>query len=113
MVFEDRPGGDIVYPLETAADLEKMKKTPFLLKEGCHYKIKVTFRVQHDIVSGLKYVNAVYRKGIRGMFILLIVFVIVIMVMWARRPITEVLVISAQEIPNMTNDQYMFIIILL
>ena len=27
---------------------------------------KVTFKVQHDIVSGLKYVNSVYRKGVRG-----------------------------------------------
>jgi Rho GDP-dissociation inhibitor len=33
--------------------------------EGCKYKIEVTFRVQHDIVSGLKYTNAVYRKGVR------------------------------------------------
>lgn len=68
VLFEDRPGGDILYPLESAAELEKMKKTPFLLKEGCHYKIRVTFRVQHDIVSGLKYVNSVYRKGIKGMW---------------------------------------------
>jgi len=65
IIFEDRPGGDITYTLETKEDLEKMKKTPFVLKEGTHYKIKVSFKVQHDIVSGLKYVNLVYRKGIR------------------------------------------------
>lgn len=39
--------------------------TSWPLQEGCNYKIKVTFRVQHEIVSGLKYANAVYRKGIR------------------------------------------------
>jgi len=65
IIFESRPEGDIVYTLDTKEDLERMKKTPFVLKEGCHYKIKVSFRVQHDIVSGLKYVNYVYRKGIR------------------------------------------------
>jgi len=65
IIFEDRPGGDITYTLESKVDLEKMKNTPFILKENSHYKIKVSFKVQHDIVSGLKYVNLVYRKGIR------------------------------------------------
>eukprot|EP01113_Clastostelium_recurvatum_P042434 TRINITY_DN687_c0_g1_i1.p1 TRINITY_DN687_c0_g1~~TRINITY_DN687_c0_g1_i1.p1 ORF type:complete len:214 (+),score=74.08 TRINITY_DN687_c0_g1_i1:41-643(+) len=65
VIFENRPGGDIVYPLENAADLERMKNTPFVLKEECKYKIQVVFKVQHDIVSGLKYVNMAYRKGLR------------------------------------------------
>jgi len=65
IIFENRPEGDITYVLDSKEDLERMKKTPFTLKEGCSYKIKVGFRAQHDIVSGLKYVNAVYRKGIR------------------------------------------------
>jgi len=65
VAFESRPGGDIVYPLDSAEELIKMKNTPFTLKESCNYKITVVFKVQHDIVSGLKYVNSVYRKGIR------------------------------------------------
>jgi len=65
VIFEDRPGGDIVYAFENKADLDNMKKTPFVLKESSKYKIKISFKVQHEIVSGLKYVNAVYRKGIR------------------------------------------------
>jgi RHO protein GDP dissociation inhibitor len=68
VLFEDRPGGDVTYPLESKAELENMKKTPFVLKEGCHYKIRVVFKVQHEIVSGLKYVNAVYRKGLKGIY---------------------------------------------
>lgn len=63
---EGRPGGDIVYTLASKEDIEKMKNTPFTLKEGCNYKITVTFRVQHEIVSGLKYVNVVTRKGVKG-----------------------------------------------
>jgi Rho GDP-dissociation inhibitor len=67
VLFEDRPGGDIVYSLDNKEDLDKMKKNPFVLKESCHYKIRVTFKVQHEIVSGLKYVNSVFRKGLRVM----------------------------------------------
>ena len=44
-----------------------MKGNPFTLKEGCNYKIQVTFKVQHEIVSGLKYINRVCRKGVQVM----------------------------------------------
>eukprot|EP01132_Coremiostelium_polycephalum_P003670 gene3670-4570_t len=63
ILFEDRP--EIVYPLETKEQIAEMKNKPFVLKENCHYKIRITFIVQHDIVSGLKNTNYVYRKGIR------------------------------------------------
>ena len=61
VVFEDRPDGDIVYELDDAASLEKLKTTPFTLKQGCHYKIQVSFRVQHDLVAGLQYHNVIQR----------------------------------------------------
>jgi Rho GDP-dissociation inhibitor len=32
-----------------------------VLQEGCEYKTQLTFHVQNEIVSGLKYKNAVYR----------------------------------------------------
>jgi len=67
VICEGRPDGDIVYNLDTQDDVDKMKNTPFTLKEGCNYKIEVTFKVQHEIVSGLKYVNRVYRKGVQVM----------------------------------------------
>ena len=66
LIFENRPGGDIVYKFDTQADVEAMKNKPFVLREGCAYKIKVEFKIQHEIVSGLKYVNQVYRSGIRA-----------------------------------------------
>jgi len=62
---DGRPGGDIVYKLETKEAVDKLKDSPFILKEACSYKITLTFRVQHEIVSGLKYVNVVTRKGIK------------------------------------------------
>ena len=67
VILEDKPNGDIVfYNLDDPAVLAKLKDTPFTLKEGCKYKIKLTFRVQHDIVTGLKYGNYIYKIGIRG-----------------------------------------------
>eukprot|EP01116_Phalansterium_solitarium_P015475 TRINITY_DN3424_c0_g1_i1.p1 TRINITY_DN3424_c0_g1~~TRINITY_DN3424_c0_g1_i1.p1 ORF type:complete len:171 (+),score=16.46 TRINITY_DN3424_c0_g1_i1:87-599(+) len=66
IICEGRPGGDIAYPLADKAAVDAMKETPFVLKEGCNYKFAVLFRVQHEIVSGLKYVMTVTRKGIPG-----------------------------------------------
>ena len=34
------------------------------LKEGCEYKTQLTFRVQNELITGLKYKNVVTRSGI-------------------------------------------------
>lgn len=62
---QGRPGGDITYNFETKASLDTLKDHPFTLKEGCNYKLTVTFKVQHELVSGLKYVNVVSKMGIK------------------------------------------------
>jgi Rho GDP-dissociation inhibitor len=68
VLFEDRPAGDVVFKgLDTQANLDKLKKSSVVFKESCHYKLKFVFRVQHDIVTGLRYHNGVYKAGIRGM----------------------------------------------
>ncbi|TKS69294.1 Rho GDP-dissociation inhibitor 1 [Collichthys lucidus] len=51
--------------LDLQGDLEAFKKNPFVLKEGVEYKIKISFKVNREIVSGLKYVQQTYRKGMR------------------------------------------------
>ncbi|KAI8073852.1 immunoglobulin E-set [Gongronella butleri] len=56
---------DVVVDLSTPAALESAKKSPFIIKEGVEYRMKVKFRVQHDVVSGLKYLQVVKRGGIR------------------------------------------------
>ncbi|KAI8097638.1 immunoglobulin E-set [Halteromyces radiatus] len=56
---------DVVVDLSSPDALEKAKSTPFTIKEGVEYRMKVKFRVQHDVVSGLKYLQVVKRKGIR------------------------------------------------
>ncbi|XP_062080050.1 rho GDP-dissociation inhibitor 1-like [Humulus lupulus] len=37
----------------------------FTLKEGSHYRLKLTFSVLHNIVSGLIYSNTVWKGGIK------------------------------------------------
>ncbi|GBC00183.1 hypothetical protein RclHR1_03780012 [Rhizophagus clarus] len=56
---------DVVLDLSTPEKLENVKNTPFTIKEGVDYRLKVKFRVQHEVVSGLKYLQVVKRKGIR------------------------------------------------
>ncbi|KAI8487389.1 PREDICTED: rho GDP-dissociation inhibitor 1-like [Branchiostoma belcheri] len=49
----------------TGADLSTLKDKPFIIKEGVEFRIKVVFRCQHEIVTGLKYVQTSTRKGIK------------------------------------------------
>jgi hypothetical protein len=45
--------------------LEVVKKKLFTIKEGIHYKIRIDFFVQREIVTGLKYQQKIYRHGIQ------------------------------------------------
>uniref|UniRef100_A0A3P9I2A6 Rho GDP-dissociation inhibitor 1 n=1 Tax=Oryzias latipes TaxID=8090 RepID=A0A3P9I2A6_ORYLA len=51
--------------LDLQGNLEAFKKQAFILKEGVEYKIKISFKVNREIVSGLKYVQETYRKGMK------------------------------------------------
>jgi len=65
VICNGRPDGDIVYDLKERDSEKQMKSSPFTLKEKCEYKISVKFNVQHEIVSGLKLVNFIRRKGVK------------------------------------------------
>ncbi|GAB1602425.1 rho GDP-dissociation inhibitor 1-like isoform X1 [Argonauta hians] len=58
---DSRP--DVVISL--TGDLSKLNKSPFVIKEGCKYRMQIDFNVQRDIVCGLNYFQTVYRKGIK------------------------------------------------
>ncbi|KAG4435006.1 hypothetical protein IFR05_009495, partial [Cadophora sp. M221] len=50
----------------SAKDAEKtLKDKPFKIKEGAKFHMTAKFKVQHEILSGLHYVQIVKRKGIR------------------------------------------------
>lgn len=38
-----------------------MKTHPFTIKEGAIFRMKIRFRVQHEVLSGMKYVQSVKR----------------------------------------------------
>ena len=45
--------------------LDTLKDHPFKIKEGARFTMETKFRVQHEILSGLHYVQSVKRKGLR------------------------------------------------
>uniref|UniRef100_A0A452H8H5 Rho GDP-dissociation inhibitor 1 n=1 Tax=Gopherus agassizii TaxID=38772 RepID=A0A452H8H5_9SAUR len=52
--------------LDLTGNLESYKKQSFVLKEGVEYRIKISFRVNKEIVSGLKYIQHTFRKGVKS-----------------------------------------------
>ncbi|KAI1916646.1 rho GDP dissociation inhibitor [Ophidiomyces ophidiicola] len=56
---------DISVDLSAPGSVEQLKNKPFTIKEGSKFRMKATFQVQHEVLSGLKYVQVVKRKGMR------------------------------------------------
>jgi len=56
---------DITIDLTAPGSVESLKSKPFSIKEGAHFRMKANFVVQHDVLSGLKYLQVVKRKGIK------------------------------------------------
>ncbi|RDX95691.1 Rho GDP-dissociation inhibitor 1 [Mucuna pruriens] len=54
---------DLILPIPFTSDA---KKSIFTIKEGSQYRLKFSFTVSNNIVSGLKYTNVVWKTGIRG-----------------------------------------------
>jgi len=65
MTLEAQGRDDISIQLDTPAAVETARSKVFTIKEGCDYRLKVTFRVQHEIVTGLKYAHVVKRMGVK------------------------------------------------
>jgi len=62
IIFEDH---DIPASLsfDTEESILRAREHPLVIKEGCHYKMRVSFRVQHNVVLGLQIINQIYRLG--------------------------------------------------
>jgi len=55
----------VVLDLTDKEKIGTYKKNPIIVKEGVEYRLKIQFRVNHQVVSGLKYLHVVKRKGIK------------------------------------------------
>jgi len=63
MDSEGRP--PVTIDLSQKGSEETLAKKPFRIKEGVKFSMTAKFKVQHEILSGLHYVQIVKRKGIR------------------------------------------------
>ncbi|KAK3901099.1 immunoglobulin E-set [Staphylotrichum tortipilum] len=62
----DSPGrAAVVIDLSAPGSADNLKKNPFKIKEGATFTMSAQFKVQHEILSGLHYVQVIKRKGIR------------------------------------------------
>ncbi|KAH8885533.1 rho GDP dissociation inhibitor [Thozetella sp. PMI_491] len=62
----DAPGRPpVTIDLSTPGSEATLKDNPFKIKEGAKFTMTATFKVQHEILSGLHYIQVVKRKGIR------------------------------------------------
>ncbi|KAF2723889.1 E set domain-containing protein [Polychaeton citri CBS 116435] len=57
---------DIIIELSAPDALETLNKKPFSIKEGATFRMKARFKVQHQILSGLKYIQVVSRMGVKN-----------------------------------------------
>ncbi|KAL2208583.1 E set domain-containing protein [Sarocladium strictum] len=62
----DSPGRDpVTIDLSAAGSEKTLKDKPFKIKENAKFTMSAKFKVQHEILSGLHYVQVVKRKGIK------------------------------------------------
>jgi len=58
------PGKKLDFDLSDTARLADTKKNPIVIKEGVDYNVRITFKVNHSIISGVRYMQSVKRTGI-------------------------------------------------
>jgi len=63
VVFKEESRPAHVLKFNKPEDLLEAKKKPIIVKEGAEFKIRVSFRVQHNVVLGLKIINTVSKLG--------------------------------------------------
>lgn len=55
----------VIIDLSEPGSENTLKNKPFKIKEGSKFTMTAKFKVQHEILSGLHYVQAIKRKGVR------------------------------------------------
>ncbi|XP_058141602.1 rho GDP-dissociation inhibitor 3 [Dasypus novemcinctus] len=62
LMSEQAPGP---VTMDLTGDLTVLKNQVFVLKEGADYRVKITFKVNKELVCGLKCLHHTYRRGLR------------------------------------------------
>ncbi|KAF8138637.1 immunoglobulin E-set [Boletus edulis] len=59
------PGKKLAFDILDTARLADTKKNPIIIKEGVEYNVRITFKVNHSIISGVRYIQIVKRAGLK------------------------------------------------
>lgn len=54
----------ITFDLTNEKTIKELSSKRFKIKENAIYKLKITFKVQHEIITGLRYVQYIKKAGI-------------------------------------------------
>jgi Rho GDP-dissociation inhibitor len=61
VLFEEESVPDAVFDLSTPDGMSSLTKTGLKIKEGANFKFQLSFRVNHELLEGLKFVNKTKR----------------------------------------------------
>jgi len=64
VLFEDAAAADAVFDLSTDAGVAELQSKGLSIKEGANFKFQLSFRVNHELLEGLKFVNKTKRAMI-------------------------------------------------
>ncbi|QRV76439.1 Rho GDP-dissociation inhibitor [Ceratobasidium sp. AG-Ba] len=59
------PGKEVSLDLTDQQAIAATKKTPIVIKEGVEYNVGLKFKIDNEVVSGLRYIHVVKRAGIK------------------------------------------------
>ncbi|RPD80958.1 rho GDP-dissociation inhibitor, partial [Lentinus tigrinus ALCF2SS1-7] len=57
-------GKHLVMDLQNPTEVASLKKNPVTIKEGVEYNVRIKFKVNHSIISGVRYIQVVKRAGV-------------------------------------------------
>ncbi|KAF4600844.1 hypothetical protein EYR38_005489 [Pleurotus pulmonarius] len=58
-------GKTLIFDLTNKETLDSLKKNTVTIKEGIEYNVRMKFKVNHSIISGVRYLQVVKRSGIK------------------------------------------------
>ncbi|KAH3902698.1 probable Rho GDP-dissociation inhibitor [Saccharomycodes ludwigii] len=64
LVVSTDPRKPILFDLTNDETIEKLSKTKHKIKEGSVFNLRITFKIQHEIITGLRYVQYIKKAGI-------------------------------------------------
>ncbi|KIY49507.1 E set domain-containing protein [Fistulina hepatica ATCC 64428] len=56
-------GKKIALDLKNVTQMAETKKNPIIIKEGVEYNVRISFKVNHSIISGVRYIQLVKRAA--------------------------------------------------